>query len=144
MIIKNKKEDNRKDNKISNENSNRKLTGKRKKELEKEIDDLISKLSDNDIITLEDMGELTEQEIEYIKRRKRRRKSKKEIFEARIRCDEETINRIIEIEKKYSAQLKEQKDSEKTRDQRIKLKDEERTNGNNSSRQKNSREERIR
>ena len=47
------------------------------------------------------------------KRKKRRRKSKKEIFEARIRCDEETINRVIQVGKKFAANRKQEKISDK-------------------------------
>ena len=82
---------------------------------------------------------MTTEEIEYIKKRKKRRKSKKQIFEESIRCDEETINRIIQIEKKYSAQRKAELINEKTREERIKDKNEIQKSGGGRIRQRDER-----
>lgn len=130
---------NKKSQKQMNENENvsKKISLKRKQQLEKEIEELISKLSNEDIAELENIGELNEKEIEYIKRKKRKRKSKKEIFEARIRCDEETINRIIQVGKKFAANRKQEKIAEKHREERTKNDD--RTRGSGKVKQRGER-----
>ena len=139
MII-NKKENNSEKHIVSGLKTNKKkLTMQRRKELQKEIDDIINRLTDNDILALEKMEDLTPEEIEYIKKRKKRRKSKKQIFEERIRCDEETINRIVQIGRKYSAQRKAELISEKTREERIKDKNEIQKSGGGRTRQRDER-----
>lgn len=127
---------NEKDILISDKINKKKLTPQRKKELTKEIDDIIKRLTDKDILILEGMGELRPDEIEYIKKRKKR---KKQIFEESIRCDEETINRIIQIGKEYSAQRKTELINEKVREERIKVKNEIQKGGGGRIRQINER-----
>ena len=140
IINRNKSEEKKGKNIVGDSKTNKKkLTPQRKKELQKEIDDIIKRLTDNDILTLEEMGDLTPEEIEYIKKRKKRRKSKKQIFEESIRCDEETINRIIQIGKKYSAQRKAELINEKSREERIKDKNEIQKSGGGRTRQRDDR-----
>ena len=140
IINRNKNEDKKGKNIVGNLKINKKkLTLQRKKELQKEIDDIIKRLTDNDILTLEEMGDLTPEEIEYIKKRKKRKKSKKQIFEERIRCDEETINRIVQIGRKYSTQRKAELIAEKTREERVKDKNELQKSSSGRTRQRDTR-----
>ncbi len=92
----------RRNRKSDNNHDNPKLTLLRKIQLEKEIDALIAKLSDDDVIELEKIGELTPEEIEYIKKRKRKKKSKKRIFEESLKVDDATIQRIIQVSKNFA------------------------------------------
>ena len=90
-------------------NINKKIIKKRKEELEKQIDEILEKLSDSDLEIIIEDGNFTEEEIEYIKRRVKR-KSKGKKFRESLRVDEETLKRLFKVGQKYieDMQIKEE------------------------------------
>ena len=90
-------------------NINQKITKQRKEELEKQIDEILEKLSDSDLEIIIEDGNFTEEEIEYIKRRVKR-KSKGKKFRESLRVDEETLKRLFKVGQKYieDMQIKEE------------------------------------
>ena len=64
------------------------------------------------------IGVIDKEELEKMKnaKHKKRRKSQKEIFEERIRCNLEIINRTILIGKQFKVQAKQRKDEERRQD----------------------------
>ena len=98
------------------------ITEERKKELIEEVDVILTKLTDKDIEYFEENSDFSEEEIKYMKKRKKLRASKRAIFYSRIRCDEETLNRIIKTTNQIIKQNRERQSNEIR--ERLKIKDE--------------------
>ena len=94
-MFKKKKKNKQKNNELQIKYS-KNLTVERKNQLIEEVDVILSKLTNKDIEYFEENADFTEEEIIYMKKRKKLRASKRAIFYSRIRCDEETLNRIIQ------------------------------------------------
>lgn len=132
-MFKKKKSDKRK-NKESQLKYSKNLTVERKNQLIEEVDVILSKLTDKDIEYFEENDDFTEEEIKYMKKRKKLRASKRAIFYSRIRCDEETLNRILKttnqiIKQNRQRQIKSREDrkkinEDKVRTERIRVKKE--------------------
>ena len=109
---------------------NKKLTELRKKQLIEEVDIILAKLTDEDIEFFEENSDFSDAEIKYMKKRRRLRSNKRAIFYSRIRCNEETLNRIIQTTKEINRKNKqihkgkEEIIQDKTREERIRVKGE--------------------
>ena len=62
------------------------------------------------------IGVLDKEELEKRKKSKKKRKSQKEVFEERIRCNLEIINRTILVGKQFKEEKTQVKDEEKVHD----------------------------
>ena len=100
------------------------LTVERKNQLIEEVDVILSKLTDKDIEYFEENADFTEEEIKYMKKRKKLRASKRAIFYSRIRCDEETLNRIIQTTKQIARENRKRQIQSNEIRERVKNKDE--------------------
>ena len=120
MLKKKKVNKNKKESEIK---YNKNLTVERKKELIEEVDVILSKLTDKDIEYFEENADFTEEEIKYMKKRKKLRASKRAIFYSRIRCDEETLNRIIQTTKQIVRENRQRQIESNEIRERVKNKD---------------------
>lgn len=126
---------NNKNKKNKNEDDirfNKKITELRKKQLIEEVDIILAKLTEEDIKYFEENDVFSEIEIKFMKKRRKLRSNKRAIFYSRIRCDEETLNRIIQTTKQINNKNKKEKLNEKIhererylRSERIKGRDDE-------------------
>lgn len=96
-------------------NKNEEVEIKKLKEIRKKIHKIKTW---EDLDSLEDeliaIGVVDKEELEKMKKRqrKKRRKSDQEIFQERIRCNLEIINRTIAVGKQFKMQERQQKDEE--------------------------------
>lgn len=96
-------------------NKNEEVEIKKLKEIRKKIRKIKTW---EDLDSLEDeliaIGVVDKEELEKMKKRqrKKRRKSDQEIFQERIRCNLEIINRTIAVGKQFKMQERQQKDEE--------------------------------
>ena len=69
------------------------------------LQDKLLELEDSEIEALFEAGRITQDEYEYIlklrKKKKARKKSEKEQFEERIRCDDTVISKIIHLGRRF-------------------------------------------
>ena len=69
------------------------------------LQDKLLELDDSEIEALFEAGRITQDEYEYIlnfrKKRKARKKSKKEQFEERIRCDNNIISKVVNLGRRF-------------------------------------------
>ena len=69
------------------------------------LQDKLLELEDSEIEALFEAGRITQDEYEYIlnfrKKRKARKKSKKEQFEERIRCDNNIISKVVNLGRRF-------------------------------------------
>lgn len=120
MLKKKKVNKNKKESEIK---YNKNLTVERKKELIEEVDVILSKLTDKDIEYFEENADFSQEEINYMKKRKKLRASKRAIFYSRIRCDEETLNRIIQTTKQIVRENRQRQIESNEIRERVKNKD---------------------
>lgn len=76
-------------------------TQKKRQEIENDINKILDELSVEELSELENMGDFSKEAIEWIRARKRRKKTRKaqEDFEKRLRCSDEIIRRTVLIGK---------------------------------------------
>ena len=72
---------------------------------DQKLQDKLLNLEDSEIEALFEAGRITQEEYEYIldlkKKQKSRKKSEKEKFEERIRCDNTVISRIVNLGRRF-------------------------------------------
>lgn len=72
---------------------------------DKKLQDKLLELEDSEIEALFEAGRITQEEYEYIldfrKKQKVRKKSQKEQFEERIRCDNNIISKVINLGRRF-------------------------------------------
>jgi len=81
--------------------SNKKVSSQETEERKQKLEDKLLELSDSEIEALFQAGKIDQAEYEYIlefrKRKKERKKSQKEKFEERIRCNNVIIEKVIKL-----------------------------------------------
>ena len=79
--------------------------GKNSKDADKKLQDKLLELEDSEIEALFEAGRITQEEYEYIldfrKKQKARKKSQKEQFEERIRCNNTIIAKIVNLGRRF-------------------------------------------
>ncbi|MBR1540526.1 MAG: hypothetical protein IJ629_05120 [Clostridia bacterium] len=72
---------------------------------DKKLQDKLLELEDSEIEALFEAGRITQDEYEYIldfrKKKKARKKSQKEQFEERIRCDNTIISKVVNLGRRF-------------------------------------------
>lgn len=87
---------------------NKKLNNTQNEGKKQELENKLLELSDDDIEKLFEAGKIDQSEYEYIlsfrKKQRNKKKSQKEKFEERIRCNDNIIQKVINLGRKFRVQ----------------------------------------